>query len=63
MSIRGETMVILWDFPRGSVVKNLPASVGDKGSIPGSRRSLGEGNGYSSVLVWEIPWTKEPGGL
>ena len=46
MSIRGETFVILRDFPRGSVVKNLPASVGDKGSIPGSRRSLGEGNGY-----------------
>jgi len=25
--------------------KNLPASVGDPGSIPGSGRSLGEGNG------------------
>ena len=29
----------------GSVVKNLPASVGDVGSIPGLGRSLGEGNG------------------
>ena len=27
------------------VVKNLPASAGDVGSIPGSGRSPGEGNG------------------
>ena len=27
------------DFPGGSVVKNLPASAGDLGSIPGSERS------------------------
>ena len=32
-------------FPGGSVVKNLPANAGDPGSIPGSGRSLGEGNG------------------
>jgi hypothetical protein len=32
-------------FPGGSLVKNLPASAGDLGSIPGSERSLGEGNG------------------
>ena len=32
-------------FPRGSVVKNPPANTGDKGSIPGSGRSPGEGNG------------------
>ena len=31
-------------FPAGSVVKNLPANPGDMGFIPGSRRSLGEGN-------------------
>ena len=29
-----------------SVVKNLPASAGDPGSIPGLGRSPGEGNGY-----------------
>ena len=34
-------------FPGGSVVKNLPANAGDMGSIPGSGRSPGEGNGYS----------------
>ena len=32
-------------FPGGSLVKNLPARAGDLGSIPGSERSLGEGNG------------------
>ena len=35
-------------FPGGSVVKNLPAragGAGDKGSIPGSGRSPGGGNG------------------
>ena len=32
-------------FPGGSVVKNLPANTGDAGSIPGSGRSPGEGNG------------------
>ena len=28
-----------WDFPGGSVVKNLPANAGDTGSIPGPGRS------------------------
>ena len=32
-------------FPDNSVVKNPPASAGDTGSIPGSGRSPGEGNG------------------
>ena len=35
-------------FPTGTVVKNLPANVGDEGdmgSIPRLGRSLGEGNG------------------
>ena len=31
-------------FPGGSVVKNLPANAGDSGSVPGLRRSPGEGN-------------------
>ena len=34
-------------IPGGSVVKNLPANAGDKGLIPGSGRSPGEGNGNS----------------
>ena len=32
-------------IPRGSVVKNPSANAGDAGSIPGSGRSSGEGNG------------------
>ena len=32
-------------FLGGSVVKNPPANAGDAGSVPGSGRSPGEGNG------------------
>ena len=39
------TLCILSGFPGSAVVKNLPANVGDTGSIPGSGRSPGEGNG------------------
>ena len=49
------------------MVKNLPTNTGDTGevgSIPGSGRSLEEEMAtHSSILVWEIPWTEEPGGL
>ena len=46
------------------MVKNPPASAGDTGSIPGLRRSSEkEIATYSSILAWEISWTKEPGGL
>ena len=37
--------VIFLGFPGGSVVKNLPASAGDTGLIPGLGRSPGKGNG------------------
>ena len=46
------------------MVKNLPTSVGDEGSVPGLGRSPGEGNGtHSSTFACEIPWTEEPGSL
>ena len=32
-------------FPGGSVVKNMPANAGDVGSISGSGRFPGKGNG------------------
>ena len=32
-------------FPGGSVEENLSANTGDMGSVPGLRRSPGEGNG------------------
>ena len=45
-------------------VKESACNAGDPGSIPGSGRSPGEGNGnplQDSCL--ESPWTEEPGGL
>ena len=46
------------------MVENLPADEGDEGSVPESGRSPREGTAtHSSILAWEIPWTKEPGGL
>ena len=52
-------------FPGGSVVKDLPANIGDTGSVPG--RSPGGGNDYTPVflpgefhgqrgLVGYLPW-------
>ena len=51
-------------FPGGSEVKASACNAGDLGSIPGSVRSPGEGNGNPlQYLAWKIPWTEEPGGL
>ena len=33
------TVLIMGDFPGGTVVKNLPANAGDMGSSPGPGRS------------------------
>ena len=51
-------------FPGGSVVKNLPDSTGDTGSIPGWVRLLEKDMAtHFSIPAWEIPWPEEPGGL
>ena len=59
-------------FPGGLICKESTCDVGEPGSIPGSGRSPGEGNGnHSSILAWEISgrslkflaWTEELGGL
>ena len=44
-----EEMIFLgyYGFPNGTVVKNLPGDSRDMGSVPGSRRSTGVGNGNS----------------
>ena len=43
---------------------NLPASVGDVGSITGSEDPLEkEMATHSSILAWRIPRTEEPGRL
>ena len=46
-------------FPRGSVVKNTPANVGDPGSIPGQGRPPA----HSCILAWKVPWTESSDGL
>ena len=52
------------EFPGGSEVKASACNAGDLGSIPGSGRYPGEGNGTPpSTLAWRIPWTEEPGRL
>ena len=60
------TEYIIWGYSGGSVVKNLPANCRRRkrpGSIPGSGRSPGEGNGnpfwYSSLgnsMDWGAWW-------
>ena len=57
-------------FPDASGVKNPPVNAGDAGdirglgSISGSEKSPGGGNGdHSSILAWRIPWTEGPGKL
>ena len=47
------------------VVKNLPANAGDARDVGlGQEDALEEGMAtHSSILVWRIPWTEEPGGL
>ena len=42
----------------------LSVNAGDMGSVSGSGRSPGVGNGnLLRVLAWEIPWSEEPGRL
>ena len=51
-------------FPRGSVVKNLPAM--QKVCVQSlSQEDLldKETATHSKIVAWEIPWIEEPGGL
>ena len=46
------------------VVKNLPANAGDAGLILGQEDPLEKKmTTHSSIVVWEILWTEEPGRL
>ena len=58
---------VIWGFPGGSVVKNLPAI---KAMQEMQVQSLGQEDPleeeiatYPSILARKIPWTEEPGGL
>ena len=54
-------MCFLMEIPSDS--KEFACNAGDPDMISGSGRLLGEGNGYSSILAWRIPWTEEAGRL
>ena len=48
----------------GSVVKNLPGMQAMWVQSLGGEDALEEGTGtHSSILIWRISWTEEPGGL
>ena len=56
-----------WGFPSGSAVKKLPAMQEPQET---QVQSLGQADPleeemvtHSSITVWRIPWTEEPGGL
>ena len=51
-------------FPGGSDGKESSCNAGDPALIPGSERSLGEGNGYPlQYSCLGNPWTEEAGRL
>ena len=46
------------------MIKNLPAMQGMWVQFLGQEDPLEEGVAtHTSIVVWEIPWTEEPGGL
>ena len=51
---------ISWDFPGGTVDKNPPASAGDKGSVPGPRRSHMPRSNWSPHAATTQPVCLEP---
>ena len=53
-------MVYAKDFPGGSDGKESACSAGDLGWDDLLEDGMAT---HSSILAWEIPWTKEPGGL
>ena len=56
--------ILPWASQVALVVKNPSVNAGDSGSIPGLEDPLEEEmTTQSTILVWEIPWTKEAGGL
>ena len=56
----------MWSYtlPCSPNSKESACNAGDRGLIPGSGRSSGEGMAiHSSILAWRIPRAEEPGGL
>ena len=56
--------ILLWASQVALVVKNPSVNAGDSGPVPGLEDPLEEEMAtQSTTLAWEIPWTKEAGGL
>ena len=54
----------MWASPVVQIVENLPAMQETQVQCLGQEDPLEkEVATHSSILAWEIPWTKEPGGL
>ena len=54
----------IWGCPGGSAVRRIRLPVQTQVRSLGWEDLLGEEMAtHSSTLVWEIPWTEEPGGL
>ena len=57
-------LLVVFGFPCGSVVKNLPAMQEMQVRSLGREDPLDKGKAtHSSILAWEIPWTEDPSGL
>ena len=57
-------MSFKWDGSVGKKSACNAVDAEDSGSIPGSRRFPGKGNGNPlQYSCWKIPWTEEPGRL
>ena len=55
-----EIIGLSWGFAGGSDGKESACNAGDLGQKDPLEKEMAT---YSSILVWRIPWTKEPGGL
>ena len=63
-SLQMVTAAMTLKDPGGSEVKASASNAGDPGSILGSGRSPGEGNGNPlQYLAWRIPWMEKPSRL
>ena len=56
--------MLIWASPVALAVENPPAIQETQVQSLGWEHPLEKGMAtHSSILAWEIPWTKEPGGL
>ena len=64
VSLQLEFSLIYMGFPVTQLVKNLPATRETWVRSPDWEDPLEKGMAtHSSILLWRIPWTEEPGGL